>query len=81
LVGVPQILKFKNIFLTYAPMETLNCSGESIRREMSMDDPHIIGSQRKLTHTLASVGVESICYNEEATPHETIKAKPLRHCP
>ena len=70
MVGVPQILKFKNIFLTYAPMETLNCSGESIRREMSMDDPHIIGSQRKLrthTHTLARVGVLSICYNEEAT--------------
>ena len=35
---------------------------------MSMDDCHIIGWQRKLrhTHTLAHVGVQSICFNHEA---------------
>ena len=40
------------------------CSGESTRREMSMDDCHIIGLQRKLRHTHMLLPL----YNDSKTP-------------
>ena len=57
---------------------TMICSGESTRREMSMDDCHIIGSQRKLRHThilLPKWACSRLATIYRPSPHETIKAK------
>jgi len=48
------------------------------RREMSMDDCHIIGSQRKLRHThmfLPMWACSRFAGMKRPSPHETIKAK------
>ena len=54
------------------------CSGESTRREMSTDDCHIIGWQRKLRHTHILLPMWACCRFApiyRPSPYETIKAK------
>jgi len=62
----------------FTQIGTLICSGESTRREMSMDDCHIIGLQRKLRHThifLPMWACSRFAAIVRPSPHETIKAK------
>ena len=59
-------------------IEMYNCSGESTMSSMSMDDCHIIGSQRKLRHThmlLPWWACSRLAGIQRPSPHETIKAK------